>query len=79
MNKAVSSSYNDIELPSLPKGLALQNTFEFLDELVTNIILYFAYGIALLCSFKLFIYILNGFASKSYMGARVVDDLTLFR
>ncbi len=73
------NSINDIEFPSLPKGLALRSTFEFIDELVTNIILYFSYGIALLCAFKFTIYILNGFTSKSYMGPPSVDDTPFFR
>jgi hypothetical protein len=68
------NSINDIQLPSLPNGFALKSTFVFIDELVTNIILYFAYASAVLCGFKFIIYILNGFATKSHMGASAVDD-----
>jgi hypothetical protein len=73
------NSINDIQLPSLPKGFALRSTFEFIDELVTDIILYFAYGIALLCGFKFVIYILNGFTTKSHMGSASMDDSSFIR
>lgn len=75
----MNSSINDIRLPSLPNRLALKSTFEFIDELIRDIILYFAYGIALLCGFKFIIYILNGFAAKSYMGSAAMDDSSLLR
>lgn len=67
-------SFNDIQLPILPKGIAMHNTFIFLDKLLADIILYIAYTIAVLCGFKFIIYILNGFTTKSYMGASAVDD-----
>jgi hypothetical protein len=73
------NSINDIQLPSLPKGLALKNTFEFIDELIRDIILYFAYGIALLCGFKFIIYILNGFTTKSHLGPSAMDDSSFLR
>ena len=75
----MNSSINDIRLPSLSNRLALKSTFEFIDELIRDIILYFAYGIALLCGFKFIIYILNGFATKSYMGSAAMDDSSLLR
>jgi hypothetical protein len=69
------NSINDIQLPTLRFGdIVLGNTFEFLDKLLADIILYFAYASALLCGFKFVIYILNGFATKSRMGAASLDD-----
>jgi len=61
-----------IQLPTQDKSL--KTTFEFLDKFIIDIILYLAYGIAILCGFKFVIYILNGFATKSYMGASALDD-----
>ena len=75
----MNSSINDIQLPNLPNRLTLKSTFEFIDELIKDIILYFAYGIALLCGFKFIIYILNGFATKSYMGSPAMDDSSFLR
>ena len=70
----MNSTINDIQLPSLPNGFALKSTFQFIDELIRDIILYFAYASAVLCGFKFIIYILNGFAAKSYMGPSTMGD-----
>jgi hypothetical protein len=46
----------DIELPTFPKDNAIKTTLEFLDKLIIDVILYLAYGIALLSSFKFLIF-----------------------
>ncbi len=66
------NSLSTIHIPSQDKSL--KTTFEFLDKFIVDIILYLAYGIAILCGLKFIIYILNGFASKSYMGTSALDD-----
>jgi hypothetical protein len=67
-----------INLPQLPSNYNLKTTFDFLDSLIVDIILYFCYGIAFLCGFKFIIYILNGFTSKSYMGTTSLANPPLF-
>jgi hypothetical protein len=64
----------DIQLPSISSNYNLTTTFDFLDKFIADIILWLAYGIAVLCVFKFFIYILNGFASKPYMGAEALAN-----
>lgn len=69
----------NIELPPFVKSHSLTDILFSLDKLITDIILYICYGIAILCGFKFIIYIVNGFATKSYMGAKSLDDTPLFR
>jgi hypothetical protein len=69
----------DIELPTLSKGKMWGDILGSLDTMIEGILLYLCYGIALLCGFKFIIYILNGFASKSYMGTSIVDDTSFSR
>jgi hypothetical protein len=67
----------DIQIPTRHSrfgDIVLENTFELLDKLITDIILWLAYGIALLCGFKFIIYLLNGITSKSHMGSTSMDD-----
>jgi hypothetical protein len=66
------NSINDIQFPKT--SASLSDTLDLLDKMVSNIILYVAYVIAILCGFKFVIYILNGFTSKSYMGPSSLDD-----
>jgi hypothetical protein len=65
------NALNDIQFP---KTSSLSDTFDLLDKLVTDIILYIIYGVAVLCGFKFVLYLLNGFTSKSYMGPASLDD-----
>ena len=65
---------NDIVFPSIPKSEALKSSLEFLNNLIQDCILYLAYGIALLSVFKFIVYLVNGFATKSYMGSAFMDD-----
>jgi hypothetical protein len=65
---------NEIQFPALPNAIIWKNTFESFDKMIETAILYLCYGIAILCGFKIIIYILNGFATKSYMGSRTMDD-----
>jgi hypothetical protein len=67
-----------ITLPQLPSTYNLTTTFDFLDKLTVDIILYCCYAIAVLCGFKFIIYILNGFTSKSYMGTTSLANPPLF-
>lgn len=71
------NSINDIQLPISSAGL--QSTFDFLDKLLADIILYIAYASAVLCGFKFIISILNGFTAKPYMGTSTLDDFTFRR
>jgi hypothetical protein len=50
-----------------------------LQQMVTDGILYLAYGIAILCTFKFVLYLVNGVTSDAHMGARSMDDITFFR
>ena len=68
---------HDIQLPSLSKSFTIHDTLNNLDKFITDIILYLAYGIAILCAFKLSIFILNGRATKSYMGTSSLDNSPL--
>jgi hypothetical protein len=61
-----------IQLPSQEKSL--KTTLELLDKFIVDIILYLVYGTAILSGLKFIIHILNGFASKSYMGASTLDN-----
>jgi len=71
------NSINDIQLPVT--RASLQSTFDFLDKLLADIILYIAYVIAVLSGFKFIIYILNGFSTKSFMGTSALDDSSFRR
>lgn len=68
----------DIELPPLAKKRIFTDILKTLDELIEDIIIYICYGIAILCGFKFILYIVNGFTTKSSMGAQSLDD-TSFR
>jgi hypothetical protein len=69
----------DIELPPPPKTRMWKDVFSSLDKLIEDVIIYISYIIAVLCGLKFIIYIVNGFATKSYMGPAAMDDSTLFR
>jgi hypothetical protein len=69
----------NIELPPLARERIWNDIFSSIDEMIKDILLYLCYGIAILSGFKFIIYIVNGFASKSYMGAKSLDDTSLFR
>jgi hypothetical protein len=65
---------NDIYLPAISKLHSLESTFDNLDNLIKNCIIYLCYLIAILCGLKFIVYSLNGFASKQYMGSSSLDD-----
>ena len=69
----------DIELPPIAKTRVWTDILTSLNEMITDIILYICYGIALLCGFKFIIYIVNGFATKSYMGPTTMGNSSSFR
>jgi hypothetical protein len=69
----------DIELPPLAKAHIWTDILKSLDRLIEDFIIYIAYIIAVLCGFKFIIYIVNGFATKSYMGAKSLDDSSFMR
>ncbi len=71
-------SKNDIILPSLPNNFNLKTSLDALNTLIEDLILYLAYGIALLCSFKFVVYIINGFTSNPHMGSKSMDDSAFF-
>ncbi len=58
---------------------SFHESLEMLQRLVTDGILYLAYGIAILSAFKFILGIINGVTSNSSMGARTMDDSSLFR
>ena len=64
---------SDIYLPSVSKIHSLQSTFDNLDNLINNCILYLSYFIAILSGLKFTVYSLNGLASKYYMGPTSLD------
>ena len=66
------NNINDIQFPKT--SASLSDTLDLLDKMISNIILYIAYVIAILCGFKFVIYLLNGFTSKPYMGPASLDD-----
>jgi hypothetical protein len=72
------NSIHDIQFPSRPTNVDIIETFDIFDKFITDIILYFAYGIALLCGIKFILYILNGFATKPHMGATSMDNSSFF-
>jgi hypothetical protein len=59
----------DIQLPIHTTFQGLNSILTNLDRLLIDIILYLAYGIALVSGLKFVINIVNGFASNSHMGA----------
>jgi hypothetical protein len=69
----------DIELPPIAKTKTYIDILESLDGMIEGILIYLCYGIAILCGFKFIIYILNGFATKSHMGASSMDDSSFRR
>jgi hypothetical protein len=69
----------DIELPPIAKSRMWKDTLNTFDELISDIIIYICYGIAILCGFKFIIYIINGFTTKSYMGPQSLDDSSFIR
>jgi len=58
---------------------SLGDSLEMLQRLTTDGILYLAYGIAILCSFKIILHMINGVTSNARMGSRVMDDITFYR
>ena len=69
------SQFNTIVFSDLlPKEHSIRIILEHLDKLITDIILYVAYGIAILSGLKFIIFILNGFTPKSYMGPSSLDN-----
>jgi hypothetical protein len=63
----------------MPREEPFRATLELFNQLLTDIVLYLSYGIAILCGLKFIIYILNGFASKSYMGSTAMDNSSFGR
>lgn len=59
----------DIKLPIQTKLEGFNSLLNNLDKLLIDIILYLAYGIALVSGFKFTINIINGFTTESYMGS----------
>jgi len=58
---------------------SFHDSLHMLQRLTTDCILYLAYGIAILCSFKIILHMINGVTSNAHMGARVMDDITFYR
>ncbi len=69
----------DIEFPQQTNESNLQSILTNLDNLLIDCILYLAYTTAILSAFKFFIYIINGYASKSYLGSTSLDDTSFIR
>jgi hypothetical protein len=63
----------------MPREEPFKATLELFNKLLTDIVLYLSYGIAILCGLKFIIYIVNGFASKSYMGPTALDNSSFGR
>ena len=70
----IMNSFNDIQFPTQTTTTSLKTTLDLLDKFITDVILYFAYGIAILSAFKFIIYLINGFTTKSYMGSSTMDN-----
>jgi hypothetical protein len=58
-----------IQLPVTTGAQGLHEILLNLDKLLIDIILYLAYGIAAISIFKFAVNIVNGFASKPYLGS----------
>jgi hypothetical protein len=58
----------------LPRPSSLQGTLTLFMKLLTDGILYLAYGIAILSALKLSLHLLNGITSKPDMGSSTLDD-----
>ena len=58
---------------------SIRDSITMLQQLVTDGVLYLAYGIAILCAFKFVLYMVNGVTSDKHMGARIMDDSSFFR
>jgi hypothetical protein len=69
----------DIELPPIAKAKIYIDILKGLDQMINDFLIYICYAIAILCGFKFIIYILNGFATKSYMGPTTVDNSSFGR
>lgn len=65
--------------PSTSMFHSLRDSLNMLQRLLTDGVLYLAYGIAILCAFKFVLYMVNGVTSDTSMGARIMDDFTFFR
>ena len=75
-NMAVLSPF--IQEVTIPRS-SFHESLDMLQQLATDGILYLAYGIAILSVFKFILGIINGVTSNSSMGARTMDDSSLFR
>ena len=75
----MNTSFLDIELPPIAKAKLWVDAFESFDQMISDILIYVCYVIAVLCGIKFIIYILNGFATKSYMGTSSMGDTSLSR
>lgn len=64
----ISTKQFDIQLPTQSNLQGLNNILNNLDKLLIDIILYLAYGIAIVSGFKFTVNIINGFTTDSYMG-----------
>lgn len=64
-------------LPS--QANSLRDSLDMLQRLLTDGVLYLAYGIAILCACKFVLSMINGVTSDARMGARTMDDFTFFR
>ncbi len=63
----------EIEFP-IKSTNDLSSTMELLIKFLTDGILLLANGIAILCILKFIISLINGFATKSYMGTSIMED-----
>ena len=57
----------------------LSSTMELLKQFFTDGILLLANGIAILSILKFIVGLINGFATKSYMGSSAMDDTSFVR
>lgn len=63
----------EIEFP-IKSTNELTNTMELLITFLTDGILLLGNGIAILCILKFIISVINGFATKSHMGASIMEN-----
>jgi len=86
----ILTTFPPLELPSSDVSIgsvatlsstirSIHDSIDMLQQLVTDGVLYLAYGIAILCGFKFILYLINGITSNTRMGARSVDDSPFFR
>jgi hypothetical protein len=64
----------DIILPETNKYNEFNSIIRSVNMMLTDLILYLSYGIAILSGLKIIIHILNGFTSKPDMGAASLDN-----